>query len=174
MSEPLFLSFWFNIVTSKHIFPRLFSDLQVLLIYPNTDKIPGQKWSLLSFSVEMNWFQPLIFENNGQFPQFHICLLKCTDSFCLVKSGLGQHVLITYKSNPRILHRNSSIFICLPISLCIPSGLRWIHSKLLARSDLHSCLTDFHSTSLSLFFFFLHFILFFNFIILYWFLLNIS
>ena len=132
MSEPLFLSFWFNIVTSKHIFPRLFSDLQVLLTYPNTDKIPGQKWSLLSFSVEMNWFQPLIFENNGQFPQFHICLLKCTDSFCLVKSGLGQHVLITYKSNPRILHRNSSIFICLPISLCIPSGLRWIHSKLLA------------------------------------------
>lgn len=123
ISESLFLPFWFNIVTSKHIFSRLFSDLQVLLTYPNIDKIPGQKWSLLSFSVQMNWFQPLIFENNGQFPQFHICLLKCTDSFCLVKSGLGQHVLITYKSNPRILHRNSSVFICLPISLCIPSGL---------------------------------------------------
>lgn len=98
----LFLSFRF-----KHIFSRLFSDLQVLLTYPNINKIPGQKWSLLSFFVEMNWFQPLIFENNGELPQFHIRLLKCTDSFCLVKSGLGQHVRITYKSNPRILHRNS-------------------------------------------------------------------
>ena len=117
------LSFRSNIVTSKHIFSRLFSDLQVLLTYPNIDKIPGQKWSLLSFSIEMNWFQPLIFENSGQFPQFHIYLLKCMDSFCLVKSDLGQHVLITCKSNPRILHRNSSVFICLPISLCIPSDL---------------------------------------------------